>query len=181
MKKTFLVILCLCICLSLSACQKRKSGSSVDDSFLEGVDKGREYFFMELWEAAYNPNTKDSGELWETDQFSLRITATEKMDMLFDEIMPYIEVDFALNVGTIDSFWEQKEILFSIYSYNFDGYTKVWDSDEYYWYFLSTHENDTMVGNKGSAEIRIPEDAIRLAVILVINGNLYAASYGVDI
>ena len=179
MKKLLCLMLCLCLCTSLSACQRRQSGSSVDDSYLEGIDQGREDFFLDLWKSAYNLNTKDSGDLWETDDFSLRITAKKGQwygaGRDADENTPYLEVDFTLTGGgTIESYYENDEILFCIYSYGDNGWSRVWDSYFFYDYFAI---QDGLDGNKGCAEVGIYDGAVRLAVVIVINDRLYAAAY----
>lgn len=178
MRKLLSVVLCLCLCVCLSACQSRQSGSNVDDSFLEGLDQGKEDFFLDLWKAAYNPNTKKCGEQWKTDDFSLMISTKRKTEANSNENAPYIEVVFSLNGGTIERYHEGNEILFCIYSYGKDGWTRVWDSDNYYDYFFLM---DGLHGNNGEADVRIQEGTTRLAVLIVINGCVYAASYGMDI
>ena len=178
MKRLIAVFICLCLCVSLSSCQRKTSGSSVDDSYLEGIEQGREDFFLELWQASYNPNTKKCGERWETDDFSLLITTKRKTEVAYDENAPYIEVDFALDRGTIENYYEGNEILFCIYSYGKDGWSRIWDSYLYYDYFLIM---DGLDGNKGNADVRIYEGTKRLAVLIVINGTIYAASYSVEI
>ena len=180
MKKLFSVVLCLCICICLSACQREPSSSSVNDSYIEGVDQGKEDFFLDLWQASYNLNTKKCGDLWETDDFSLMITTKRKTEVYYDENAPYIELDFTLNEGTIENYYEGNEILFCIYSQGKDGWSRIWDSNIYYDYFLMQGD-DGIIGRSGNADVRIYEGTNRLAVLIVINGSVYAASYSVDI
>ena len=179
MKRLFAVFLCLSLCACLSSCQRETSSSSVNESYLEGIDQGREDFFFDLWQASYSVNAKKCGDLWETDDFSLMITTKRKTEVSYAENAPYIEVDFTLNGGTIQSYYDGNEILFCVYSDGKDGWSRIWDSYYYYDYFLMS---DGLNGNRGNADVRIYEGTKRLAVLIVINGSVYTASYhGLDI
>ena len=181
--KAFTMILCICLCVSLSSCNKKQNVSSVDDSYLDGLYQGREDFFLDLLKAAYNPPSAASiGELWETDDFSLKITAKRGLywggGIDNNEDSPYIEIDFDLNGGTLEGYYELGEILFSIYSYGRYGWTCIWDSDYYYDYFLL---NDSLDVDRGKADVGIYEGTVLIAVLIVVNDNIYTACYDVDI
>ena len=177
MKRLFLVVLCLCLCVALSSCKRPQSESSVDDSYLEGIDQGREDFFLEIWKS-YVPDFEESGDLWETDDFSLRITANRGQWYGSDENESYLEVDFTIHgERTIEEYCKYNDIVFCIYSYGDYGWARVWDSYFYYDYFAL---QDGLDGNKGSAEVGIKEGTSSVAVLIVINGNLYTALIDVD-
>lgn len=180
MKRLCSVILCLCLCACLSSCQKQQSSSGVSDSFLEGIEQGREDFFMDLWDASYNRNTLKCGDLWRTVDFSLLITAKRGISPLLEnsEVAPYLEVDFTLNYPSIEECWKDGNLIFSIYSASDEGISRVWDSDYYFDYFyLIGNLND----NEGYTEVRINEGTQILRVIIVIDGCLYTARYYVDV
>ena len=180
LNKSIAIMLCLSLCVGLSACRREWSDSGSEDSYIEGIDQGRKDFFLDLWQASYNPNAKKCGDLWETDDFSLMITTKRKTEVSYAENDPYIEVDFALNRGTIEQYYEGNEILFCIYSHGEDGWSRIWDSNIYYDYFLMQGD-DGIIGRSGNTDVRIYEETNRLAVLIVINGSVYAASYSVDI
>lgn len=181
-KTAFAFVLCACLCLCLSSCQNKRSSSRSDD-YLAGVDQGEIDSFIDLWDSNYNGNVRTCGNIWETDSFSLVITAKRgsmvDSNVVGNEKEPYIEIDFSLHEGTIEEHWKDNNILFYIYSYDKEGYTKIWSSDDYYWYFYL--QGDDVVGSKESAETKIYEGTERLDVLIVINGSVYAASYSVDI
>lgn len=183
LSRIFSVILCLIVCVSLSACQTRKSGSMVNDSYHEGIDQGELNSFLALWDSSYNGNVRSCGNYWNTDDFSLVITTKRgsKVDanIVGSESDPYIEVDLSLHEGTIEQYWKNNKMLFYIYSFGNEGWSKVWGSDDYYWYFYV--QGDDIVGNKEYAETRIYEGTDLLAVIIVIDGCTYTASYSVNI
>lgn len=183
MRKLFSVILCLCLCVVLPACQNQQSGSKVDDSYLKGIEQGELSTFMDLWNAYYNGNARSCGNPWQTDDFSLVITAkrgsTIDANVIGSENEPYLEVQFSLNQGTIEKYWENNNLLFYIYAYDKDGWTKVWSSDDYYWYFYL--QGDDIVGSKENAETRIYEGTEQVAVIIMIDSRTYSALYSVNI
>lgn len=178
--KVIAIMICVCLCLGLSSCQRETSSSMVNDSYLEGIDKGKDDFFFDLWNASYHRTAKQSGDMWETDDFSLMIKTKRKTEVIYEENAPYIEVYFTLKSGTIDSCYEENEMIFCIYSESEDGWTSIWDSDIYYDYFLMQGD-DGIIGRSGNTDVRIYEGTNRLAVLIVINGTVYAVSYRVDI
>lgn len=183
MRKLFSVFLCLCILVSLSACQQQQSGSMGDYSYLEGIDQGELNSFIALWDSHYNGNVRSCGKPWQTDDFSLVITTKRgsrvDANIVGSESDPYIEVNFSLHEGTIEKYWKNNKMLFYIYSFSKDGWSKVWGSDDYYWYFYV--QGDDIVGSKENAETRIYKGTNKLAVIIVIDGCTYTALYSVNI
>ena len=185
MKKLIVFFVALFLCIGLSSCQKQQSSSGVSDSFLEGIEQGREDFFMDLWNASYkrnalNRNTLNCGELWSTDDFSLLITAKRGISPLLEnsEAVPYLEVDFTLNYPSIEECWKEGNLIFSIYSASDEGTSRVWDSDYYFDYFyLIGNLND----NEGYTEVKINEGTQILRVVIVIDGRIYTARYYVDV
>ena len=183
--KAISVVICISLCVILSSCHSQYSGSnddsySVDDSYIDGVERGRKDFFLDLWNASYDFNIKECGEVWETDSFSL--TIKQKLGSRIDaghegnENKPYLEIDFTLHNGTIDKYWEEEKLMFAIYAYTSDGVFKVWDSDLYYMYF-TMQTDDGKIGNNGFAETAIYGEVEELAVIIVIDGCIYTASF----
>lgn len=181
--KAFAFILCACLCMGLSSCQKQQSSSKGNESYLEGIDQGKLDSFIDLWDSHYNGNVRSCGSVWETDYFSLVVNTKRgsRVDANVSGIEkePYIEVDFSLLEGTIESHWKNNNMLFYIYSYGNGEWAKIWGSDDYYWYFYL--QGDDIVGSKENAETRIFEETEQLAVLIVINGSVYTASYSVDI
>lgn len=182
--KILLIVLFLCLCIGLSFCQKPQNSSGSNDSYLEGIEQGELNAFMDLWDSHYDSKVRSCGKLWKTDDFSLTITAKRgsRVDANIEgsENNPYLEVDFTLHGGTIDEYRNKNKILFYIYSFHKGVWTKVWNSDDYYWYFYLQSDDDK-VGSKGNAETRIPEETEQIAVIVVIDGCTYATSYYVNI
>lgn len=180
--KAIAFMLCLSLCISLSACRRETSGSSVDESYLEGLAQGKEDFFMDVWKAAYNLNSKDSGELWETDDFSIVITTIRKTETQLEPNAPHVAIDFTINEGTIERYWKSGNLRFYIYSVCSvcdNGMTEVGNSD---WFFDYFELEGTIDGNKCNIDIlSIHEDTEYLRVVVVVDDRIYAASYNVDI
>ena len=176
------IVLCLCLCISLSACRSKTNSSGADDSYLEGFAQGKEDFFMTLWKSAYNLNSKDSGELWETDDFSIVITTMRKTEIQSEPNAPYVAIDFTLNKGTIERYWKSGDLRFYIYSVCSicdNGMTEVGASDWFIDYFELGGFIDS---NKAYTDIlSIHEDTEFLRVVIVVDDCIYAASYSVDI
>ena len=177
--KAIAIVLCLCLCTSLSACRSETSGSSVDDSYLEGMEQAKEDFFLALWKAAYDLKAFDCGELWETDDFSLRITTLRKTEVSYDENAPYIEIDFTINESTIERQWKSGNLRFYIYSVSNNGMDEVGNANYWFDYF---DLGGSLQGNSGKTDVmRIYEETEFLRVLIVINDRIYATSYSVQI
>lgn len=173
------IVLCLCLCVSMASCKGESSSSSADDSYLEGLAKGKEDLFMRLWNSAYDLNAMDCGEMWKTDDFSLILTPIRKTEVSYEENAPYIEIDFILNESTIERQWKSGNLQFYIYSVSDDGMTEVGNSEYFYDYF---EMGGTLDGNKGHLDVlRIYEETDFLRVVIVMGSHVYAASFSVDI
>lgn len=182
MRKLFSAVLCFCLCACLASCTTMENHTGTSDDYDEGLAQGKKDFFLTLWNAAYNLNSKDSGELWETDDFSTVITTMRKTEIQSEPNAPYVAIDFTLNEGTIERYWKSGNLRFYIYSVCSicdNGMTEVGTSDCFIDYF---DLGGLLDGNKGYTDIlNIHEDTMSLRVVIVVDDRIYAASYEVDI
>lgn len=178
--KAIAIMLCLCLCTSLSACRSETSSSSVDDSYLEGMEQAKEDFFLTIWKSAYDLKGKAVGELWDTDDFSMMITTKRKTETQLEPNAPYIEIDFTIKEGTIERQWKSGNLHLYIYEVDENSKrTEVGNSD---WFFDYFDLEGTIDGNKCNTDIlRIYEDTNVLLVVVVVDDHIYATSYDVDI
>lgn len=182
MKKFISVVLCLFFCVCLVSCDSKKNYAATNESYDKGLAQGKEDFFMTIWNAAYDLNSKDCGELWETDDFSIKVTTIRKTEIQSEPNARYLEIDFTLNEGTIERYWKSGNLRFYIYSVCSvcdNGMTEVGTSD---WFIDYFDLGGSLNGNKGYTDIiGIHEDTESLKIVIVVDDRIYATSYDVDI
>lgn len=171
--KIITIVFCFSISVCLSSCDNQQENSNIEESYLEGVEQGEQDMFIDLFHASSDLDLFHCGDSWETDHFSLSITTKRKTEVSYRENAPYIDIDLTLNGITIEECYEGDEMVFNIYSYKEGHYDRILGDDNYFDYFLLQH----MDGNNGRADVGIYEDTECLAVIIVIDGCVYTASY----
>ena len=101
MKRCISAIVAIVLCVALSSCSSNQ-GTSSDDSYLEGIDRGKKDMFIDLWTASSNVSVLHFGDTWDTEHFTLEINGKRKTDVSYYENAPYIEFDLTLKEMTIE-------------------------------------------------------------------------------
>lgn len=176
MKSFISVIIAIVLCVSMSSCSSNQVVSS-DDSYLEGIEQGKQDIFIDLWMASSNVSILSFGDIWETDHFSLEIQGKRKTEVAYEQNAPYIEFNLTLNGITIEECAKRDKMLFNIYSITDGKWNMVLGYDDYYAYTALQH----LDGNNGIGDVGIYENTEFLVVIIVIDSCIYTARYYVEI
>ena len=176
MKRCISTIVAIVLCVALSSCSSNQ-GISSDDSYLEGIERGKKDMFIDLWMASSDVAILYFGDTWETEHFTLEINGKRKTEVSYNQNAPYIEFDLTLNGITIEECAGRDKMLFNIYSISDGDWNMVLGYDDYYTYTALQH----LDGNNGVADIRISEDAEFLVAIIVIDSCIYTARFYVEI
>lgn len=178
MKKllSFILIITMFICVALSSCASNQ-GNTGYDSYLEGIERGKQDMFIDLWMASSDVAILHFGDTWETEHFTLEIKGKRKTEVQYDTNAPYIEFNLTLHGITIEECAMRDKMFFNIYSVTDGNWNMVLGYDDYYTYTALQH----LDGNNGNGDVRIYEDADFLVVIIVIDSSIYTARYYVEI
>ena len=164
LKNVFVFALCI---LLLASCANVED--EVSETWLEGIEQGRQDMFLELWQAADLLNILNCNEAWETDYFSLIFSHNTTEEGVF------LTFDLTLNNLSIQKCFEEKKMFFNIYSNSISN--RNWDMvlgyDYYFDYALLGH----LDGHNGKGTIGLCDTPDSLAIIIVIDGCLFTATY----
>lgn len=172
-----IVILIVIVCLFFSSCNRSLNASVADDSYLYGIEQGKQDMFIDLWMASTDISVLHFGDKWETEHFTIEINGKRKTEVSYYENAPYIELDLTLNDITIEECARRDEMLFNIYSIADGDWNMILGYDDYYTYTALQH----LEGNNGVADVKINEEAEFLVAIIVIDSCIYTARYYVEI
>lgn len=166
MKKT-VILIALAAALCLSGCGKTDNGGNFSDSYLEGYGKGKMDVFLDLYYASSDKELLSSGDLWETDHFSL-LLSDECNDGNYQ-----LHFDLKLNDLTIERCQEERGMLFCVYSYSAGEWREILSGDDYYYLALF----DYVKGKNAKWSCGIYEEEKKIAAIIVIDSCIYTAAY----
>jgi hypothetical protein len=167
MKRFISAIVAIALCIVLSSCSPSQ-GSSSDDSYLRGLDQGYKDVFLNLWYAAA-PEVKllTSGETWKTEHFTLSITSGE------DDWGRNIHIKMKTHNLTMSECFEEKKILFNVFSYADSQWNGLLTNDLFYMY--ATLEEVTE--NFAKATVGIYDTTEKIAILVAVDGCIYKASF----
>ena len=170
--KLLKLLLLFTVCLAiLTACGEVPTYSgSYEDGWLEGIEYGRGEVFESLWYSAELNEILFHGELWETNDFAISFSDKKTAEGMF------LTFDLTLKNFTITECFEESKMFFNIYSVNDSQWDMVLGYDNYFDYALFEHLED----NNGKGSIGIYDDVERLAIIIVIDGSIYKATYEIS-
>lgn len=183
MIKFFKALFLICVlAINCSACVVEDYDTGYRDGYdygwTDGIDFGQREVFENLWGAANINSFLQNGERWETDHFSLVLTHGVRKTTIkssSNETEPYVEFELTLKGETITNCYNNKKILFNIYSHNDYNWTPVLYDDIYYDYALLNQF--PLNENSCSASVGLYDDTKRLGIIIVIDGSIYKATY----
>lgn len=185
MKRIFCLLLCLALVFGFSSCEKTYNESDVDDSYLEGLERGEKNMFLNLWKASSYPKMLTYGETWETEDFSLSFTdskveATHSYD--YDGYEHLLKCKLTLKNFTIDEGVENKHIYLGMYSYSTPGKWEMIVADYDYYHLSAIIEDDYTFGSyTSSPSFELYDNPEYIATIIVIDGNLYKIGYKLNV
>ena len=169
--KILQLFLVFTVCLSLlTACAEESTHSAYKDEYSDGLIDGHRDVFLDLWTASSLNEILFSEELWETDDFTISFSNKKTSDSMF------LTFDLTLKNFTITECFEESKMFFNIYSVNDSQWDMVLGYDNYFDYALFEHLED----RNGKGSIGISDDAERLAIIIVIDGSIYKATYEIS-
>lgn len=165
--------LCAILCFGLSSCENKENNNTIDDSYLEGLERGEKNIFVSLYKAtSRQAEILKYDDVWETDHFILSFRDFETSDSSF------LECDLTLKGTTIDEALEKEYIYFGLYSHPSSNTwnTIVADYEDYYmWAIL---EDDYNWGDYTSrTTFEIYDNQRTVVAIIAIQGNIYTAGY----
>ena len=181
MKRILSVMLCAVLVFGLSSCGQTSNDSDIDDSYLEGLEKGERNMFLNLWQASTFSRELVYGETWETEDFSLSFTdykVEATYSSAYDDYDHLLKCDLTLKKFTTDEGIENKNIYFGMYSYSSPGKWEVIVADYEDYYFSAILEDDYTFGSYTSnPSFQLYDNQQYVGTIIVINGTLYKISY----
>lgn len=180
MKRILVIALCVVLIFSLSSCDKTNNESDIDDSYLEGLERGERNMFLNLWQASSYTKALSYGDTWETEDFSLTFTDyiasnTTKYDSS-DHL--FLKCALTLKNFTIDEGLENKNIYLGMYSYSSPGEWELIVADYDHYYMYAIVEDDYNFGSYTSnTSFQLYDNQQYVAAMIVVNGNIYKAVY----
>ena len=167
----------------LSSCSKQSDGYYDDEQFQEGVEYGIEDTFLRMYDAVglYNDEILWSGDIWDTDCFSL-VLCDKRIN---DE--SYISYKLTLKNTTVGHCAEFGDVFFNIYAIG-DTKGMILTRDNFIWYddFFGSDESKTVEefldGNTAEGHIELIDDSDfqTLIIIIMTEGRLFTATYDYD-
>ena len=170
MKRIVCVALCVIFIFCLSSCMKKYDIDSYGNQYNEGIEQGREDMFIALYNASSYKKILYSGDVWETQHFSL-ILSTQKSN---DET--HLKYNITLKDIKIDQCYEEDKMVFNIYSWNSGSYDVVLGYDNYYDFAILEHDYP-LGGNTASGRTSLYDNTKKLIAIIVIDDCVYTAIY----
>jgi hypothetical protein len=167
MKKFISALVAIALCVILLSCSSSQ-GTSIDDSYQEGLDQGYEDVFLNLWYAsAPGVNILVSGESWKTEHFTLSITSGE------DEWGSNIHIEMETHGLTMSECFDEQKMLFNVFSYT-DG---QWDgllTDDLFYMYATLEE---VTENTAKATVGIYDTTEQIAILVAVDGCIYKAVF----
>ncbi len=171
-KRILIIALCVVLCVC-SSCADKNNNNTVDNSYLEGLERGEKNIFVSLYKAtSRQAEVLTYDDVWETDYFILSFKDFEDSDSSF------LECNLTLKGTTIDEADEKECIYFGLYSH---PSSNIWNpivTDYGEYYMNAILEDDYNFGNYSSrATFELYDNQTTVVSIIVIKGNIYAARY----
>ena len=169
-RKLYISILCVAILFCCAACNASSESPAVDDSYLEGMERGYEDVFLNLWEASPNLHLIHPEETWDTASFSLTLHTGS------DDWGETVGIDFISLRNSVIECFEEQEILLNVYSYNGNGFDAILYDGLFYMHATLEY----FEGNVARATIHTYEDTQSIAILIVADGIVYRAVYDLN-
>lgn len=184
MKRVLVIALCAVLIFGLSSCGKNDKESNLDDSYLEGLDRGQKDTFLSLFNASSPQKFLSYADVWETEAFSLSFTDSKvenTYSYAYDEYDHLLKCNLALKDFTIDEGQEEKNIYLGMYSRTSDGtWCEVVSDYEYYYLSAIVEDNYTWGSYTAEATFELYDNPRYVVTIIVVDGTLYNAVYMVN-
>lgn len=182
MKRILCLILCIAVILCFSSCVQTGNESDIDDSYLEGLDRGRKDTFLNLFNASHCQKILRYDDVWETEDFTLTFA-----DYMAPSTVSYgpseihtLKCELTLKDFTIDEALEEEAIYLGIYSRTWDGkWSEVASNYDHYFMFID-NLTDSMGSHTGIATFGLYDNPRYVVTIIVIDGILYHAIYHIN-
>ncbi len=170
MKKAIILFLIAGLCINLSSCSSSQDISSADDHYLEGLEQGYEDVFLNLWRAtASGDNMLDSGELWETEHFTITITSDK------NEWRSNISIELITHNLSISECFDEQQMLFNVFSYDGSQFSGLLTDDLFYMYA----QLEEITQHTAQATVGIDDTTKCIAILVAIDSCIYKATYNI--
>ena len=168
MKKCIATLVIVVLCISLSSCKPTQDFSNCEDSYLDGLNRGYEDAFLNLWYAAApGVNVIHPSKPWETEHFSITIISGE------NEWGRNINIELLTHNLSISDCFEEQKMLFNVFSYDGNQFEGLLTDDLFYMY--ATLEEVTE--NAAKATVGIRDTTELIAILVAVDGCIYKATF----